>query len=62
VKDFKELYEAVDKGQSVYWQNSVYKVVSAHSNYYVLYTLNGHCVGLYEPDYDPSDFYLGGGA
>lgn len=62
MKTFEEIYQAVNNGSLVHWMSEIYVVVkdSAQlSGYGLLCTTNDYYVGLYEPDYKPSDFYLG---
>ena len=56
---FKEIYEAVDKGIDVYVLSDVYTVkrVGYNGRYLITCSVTRGCIGLYEPDYKPSDFY-----
>lgn len=43
----QEIKEAVDKGLTVHWSNTLYKVVKdKFGDYLILCTDNGYCTGL----------------
>lgn len=43
----KEIKEQVNKGKTVYWKSSIYKVIKDSNNEYLIKCeSNNHCIGL----------------
>jgi hypothetical protein len=59
METFQELYAAIDNPEKVvYWKQSNYIAErDKFGRVNITCTGNDHMVGLYEPDYPPTDFY-----
>lgn len=59
MQTFAQIKAAVDAGAIVHWMDDNYVVFrQPWGSYEVMCVHNKHCVGLYEPDYTPADFYI----
>ena len=56
-KTFKEIYQAVDKGEAVHWQSGNYTVIMKFDEYRIKAS-TGKQIGIYEPDFKPNDFFV----
>lgn len=54
--DFDQIKEYTLSGGKVYWKNKGYSVIHSKGFFYVRHEKS--TVGLYEPDYNPLDFFV----
>ena len=60
--NLQEIKAAVEAGKAVHWKNDGYKVVKANDQWLIVFTPNGHAIGLTWEDGitlngDEGDFY-----
>jgi len=57
MKTLQQVKDTVNQGLDVYWKNPGYKVVKQPwDEYLIIFTPNGHCVGL-NNDFCAQDFF-----
>ena len=57
ISTFEDLYRHVEEGEKVVWKNPSYEVKKS-TGVFIICHIGGSVVGLYEPDYSPTDFYI----
>lgn len=56
-KTWREIKDAVKSGKAVYWKSLAYRVsITGLGDLWL--TCNSMMMGVYEPDFSPSDFFI----